>query len=91
MLSTTLIDDFGLEKLTAENRRDLLEMLEHRYGNGSTIITSQLEVEHWHQVIGEPTLADAILDRFVHNSHELKVKGEKGESMRKHKESTENG
>jgi DNA replication protein DnaC len=86
-----ILDDFGLETLTAENRRDMLEMMEHRYGNSSTIITSQLAVEHWHQVIGEPTLADAILDRFVHNSHELKIKGEKGESMRKTKESVENG
>jgi len=81
-----ILDDFGLEKLTAENRRDLLEMMEQRYGISSTIITSQLEVEHWHQVIGDPTLADAILDRFVHNSVELKVKGEKGESMRKNVE-----
>jgi DNA replication protein DnaC len=78
-----ILDDFGLETLTAENRRDLLEMLEQRYGVSSTIITSQLEVEHWHGVIGDPTLADAILDRFVHNSYELKIKGEKGESMRK--------
>jgi len=81
-----ILDDFGLEKLTAENRRDLLEMMEQRYGISSTIITSQLEVEHWHQVIGDPTLADAILDRFVHNAVELKVKGEKGESMRKNVE-----
>jgi DNA replication protein DnaC len=86
-----ILDDFGLEKLTAENRRDMLEIMEQRYERASTIITSQLEVEHWHQVIGDPTLADAILDRFVHNSHELKVKGEKGESMRKKQESTQNG
>lgn len=86
-----ILDDFGLEKLTAENRRDMLEIMEQRYGRASTIITSQLEVEHWHQVIGDPTLADAILDRFVHNAHELKIKGEKGESMRKTQESTQNG
>ena len=66
-------------------------MMEQRYGISSTIITSQLEVEHWHQVIGDPTLADAILDRFVHNAHELKVKGEKGESMRKNQNSDQNG
>ncbi len=78
-----ILDDFGLEKLTAENRRDLLEIMERRYNSGSTIITSQLEVEHWHGVIGDPTLADAILDRFVHNSLELKIKGEQGQSMRK--------
>jgi DNA replication protein DnaC len=86
-----ILDDFGLEALTAENRRDLLEMMEQRYGISSTIITSQLEVEHWHQAIGDPTLADAILDRFVHNAHELKVKGEKGESMRKNENSNQNG
>jgi DNA replication protein DnaC len=78
-----ILDDFGLEKLTAENRRDLLEILEQRHGLSSTIITSQLETELWHDVIGDPTLADAILDRFVHNASELKVKGDKGESMRK--------
>jgi DNA replication protein DnaC len=86
-----ILDDFGLEKLTVENRRDMLEMMERRYGVSSTIITSQLAVEHWHQVIGDPTLADAILDRFVHNSHELKVKGEKGESMRKNNGIDQNG
>lgn len=86
-----ILDDFGLETLTAENRRDLLEIMEQRYNTGSTIITSQLEIEHWHGVIGDPTLADAILDRFVHNAHELKVKGEKGESMRKSQASTQNG
>ena len=86
-----ILDDFGLEKLTVENRRDMLEMMEQRYGISSTIITSQLELEHWHQVIGDPTLADAILDRFVHNAHELKVKGEKGESMRKNQNSDQNG
>lgn len=86
-----IIDDFGLETLTAENRRDLLEIMEQRYENSSTIITSQFEVGHWHQLIGDPTLADAILDRFVHNAHELKIKGEKGESMRKNKNSDQNG
>jgi len=86
-----IIDDFGLETLTSENRRDLLEIMEQRYENSSTIITSQFEVAHWHQLIGDPTLADAILDRFVHNAQELKVKGEKGESMRKNKNSDQNG
>jgi DNA replication protein DnaC len=93
MLSLTskkllLIDDFGLEKLTAENRRDLLEVMEQRYGNSSTIITSQFDGEHWHDVIGDPTIADAILDRFVHNSHEIKVKGK---SMRDPKNTDQNG
>jgi DNA replication protein DnaC len=70
-----VIDDFGLETLSSENRRDLLEILERRYNNGSTIITSQFDRDHWHDLIGDPTLADAILDRFVHNSQELKLKG----------------
>ena len=83
-----IIDDFGLEPLTAENRRDLLEIMEQRYDISSTIITSQFPVEHWHDVIGDPTLADAILDRFVHNSQELKLKGK---SMRDPKNSEQNG
>ncbi len=86
-----ILDDFGLEKLTAENRRDLLEIMEQRYNISSTIITSQLDLKHWHDVIDDPTLADAILDRFVHNAHEFKVKGEKGESMRKNQNSDQNG
>lgn len=86
-----IIDDFGLEPLNAESRRDLLEIMEHRYESASTIITSQFDEAHWHQLIGDPTLADAILDRFVHNAHKLKVKGEKGESMRKNKKLIQNG
>ena len=80
MLSTTLIDDFGLAKLSAENRRDLLEITEDRYGIRSTVITSQLPVENWHDIVGDPTLADAILDRLVHSAYQLNLKGE---SMRK--------
>lgn len=71
-----VLDDFGLAPLTAENRRDLLEILEDRYDKGSTVITSQLPVEHWHEMIGDPTIADAILDRVVHNSHKIHLKGE---------------
>jgi DNA replication protein DnaC len=73
--SLLILDDFGLEKLNTENRRDLLEIMEMRYGNSSTIIASQFEVKLWHDIIGDPTLADAILDRLVHNGHEIKVKG----------------
>lgn len=75
-----ILDDWGLMKLTAENRRDLLEVLEDRHGNRSTIATSQLPIEEWHNVIGDPTLADAILDRLVHNAYKLNLRGE---SMRK--------
>ena len=75
-----ILDDWGLSPMTAEQRRDLLEILEDRHGRCSTIVTSQLPVEHWHEIIGDPTLADAILDRLVHNSHRLILKGE---SLRK--------
>jgi DNA replication protein DnaC len=69
---------WGLAPMTADQRRDLLEIMEDRHGRGST--TSQLPVEHWHEIIGDPTLADAILDRLVHNAHRLALKGE---SLRK--------
>lgn len=75
-----ILDDWGLSVLSAPERRDLLEILEDRHGRGSTIVTSQLPVEHWHEAIGDPTLADAILDRLVHNAHRLPLAGE---SMRK--------
>ena len=78
-----VIDDFGLAKLSAENRRDLLEITEDRYGIRSTVITSQLPVENWHDIIADPTLADAILDRLVHSSYQLNLKGE---SMRKRRQ-----
>lgn len=75
-----IIDDLGLMKLNAENRRDLLEVLEDRHGSRSTLVTSQLPIEQWHDVIGDPTLADAILDRLVHNAYKINLRGE---SMRK--------
>lgn len=82
-----VLDDFGLAKLSPENRRDLLEIMEQRYDISSTIITSQFNREHWHDIIGDPTLADAILDRTVHHAHEIKLTGE---SQRKN-QSDENG
>jgi DNA replication protein DnaC len=75
-----ILDDWGLMKLNAENRRDLLEVLEDRHGTRSTVATSQLPIEEWHAVIGDPTLADAILDRLVHNAYKINLRGE---SMRK--------
>lgn len=75
-----ILDDWGLAPLTAAERRDLLEILEDRHGRAATIVTSQLPVDAWHDVIGDPTLADAILDRLVHNAHRLELAGE---SMRK--------
>ncbi len=66
--------------MTAKQQCDLLEMMEDRHGRGSTVVTSQLPVEHWHELIGNPTIADAILDRLVHNAHRFTLKGE---SLRK--------
>ena len=74
------IDDWGLMELSAEYRRDLLEVLEDRHGNRSTIATSQLPIAEWHEAIGDPTLADAILDRLIHNAYKINMRGE---SMRK--------
>ena len=71
-----ILDDWGLKPLDAQARHDLLEILEERYGRRSTIITSQLPVEDWHAVIGDPTYADAILDRLVHNAHRLNLSGD---------------
>jgi DNA replication protein DnaC len=77
-----ILDDWGLSKLIAEQRRDLLEILEDRHDTRSTIVTSQLPLDQWHHIIGDPTLADAILDRLVHNAYKINLKGE---SMRKRK------
>jgi DNA replication protein DnaC len=75
-----ILDDWGIAPLTSEQRRDLLEIVDDRHQRGSTIITSQVPVERWHDVIADPTIADAILDRLVHNAHRLELKGD---SMRK--------
>ena len=75
-----LIDDLGLAPLTDPERRDLLEIIEDRQSVSSTIVTSQLPIENWHDSIGDPTIADAILDRIIHNSHRILLKGP---SMRK--------
>lgn len=75
-----VLDDWGLAPLTEEQRRDLLEMVEDRYDRRSTLMASQLPLEHWHKVIGDPTLADAILDRLIHNAYKINLKGP---SMRK--------
>jgi DNA replication protein DnaC len=75
-----ILDDWGPDRLNADQRRDLMEIVEDRYGAGSTLITSQLPIDKWHEVIGEPTFADAILDRIVHNVYRLQLDGP---SMRK--------
>ena len=71
-----ILDDWGLEPLDAGARHDLLEILEERYGRRSTMITSQLPVDRWHDIIGDPTYADAILDRLIHNAHRIELTGE---------------
>jgi DNA replication protein DnaC len=71
-----ILDDWGLEALTAQARHDLLEILEDRYGRRSTLVTSQVPVADWHGLIGQATYADAILDRLVHNAHRLDLSGE---------------
>ena len=79
-----VLDDWGLSPLSEEQRRDLLEIIEDRHESGSTLIASQIPVEHWHKMIGDPTLADAILDRLVHNAYKINLRGE---SMRKKRSS----
>ena len=78
------LDDFAGVPITPQGAQDLLEVIEARSTSGSIIITSQLPVEKWHQWLGEPTIADAILDRLIHRAHIVKIQGE---SMRKLKES----
>jgi len=77
-----IIDDWGLSALTEGEQRDLLEILDDRHNINSTIMCGQLPVEHWHEILANPTLADAIMDRLVHNAYKINLKGE---SMRKKK------
>jgi DNA replication protein DnaC len=74
-LDVLILDDWGLAPFQDQERRDLLEILEDRYGTRSTIITSQLPTKTWHAHIGDPTIADAICDRVLHNAHRLVLKG----------------
>jgi len=71
-----ILDDWGLEPLDGSARRDLYEILEERYGRRSTILTSQIPIDKWHEIIGNPTYADAILDRLVHNAHRIDLDGD---------------
>ncbi len=75
-----ILDDWGLAKLTDQERRDLLEVLDDRSGRRSTIVASQIPVQDWHALIGEPTVADAVMDRLVHSAHRINLNGE---SLRK--------
>jgi len=74
-LPLLVLDDWGIAPMTDANRRDLLEIIDDRYHRSSTLITSQLPVQAWHDSIGDATLGDAILDRLIHNSHRIEVKG----------------
>jgi DNA replication protein DnaC len=82
-----IIDDWGLKKFIKDQSHDILEILEDRHRLRSTLITSQVPVDHWHEIVGDPTLADAILDRLVHNAYRINLKGE---SMRKKKSNLTN-
>ena len=70
-----VLDDWGLAPLADQERRDLLEIIEDRHGHRSTIVTSQIPVKHWHDHLGDPTIADALCDRLIHNAHELVLQG----------------
>jgi DNA replication protein DnaC len=80
-----ILDDWGTHTLNDQQRLDLLEIFEERYRRKSTLITAQLPVVKWHDMIGEPTIADAILDRIVHNAHRISLEGD---SLRKRKSTT---
>jgi DNA replication protein DnaC len=84
-LDLLVLDDWGLAPLTDTQRRDLLEILDDRYDRHSTLVAAQLPQEHWHDYLGDPTLADAILDRLVHHAHKLPLQGE---SLRKQRSAT---
>ena len=75
-----VLDDWGIAPFTDEQRRDMLEILDDRYGRQSTLVAAQVPVKKWHEVIADATLADAILDRLLHNAYKIQMKGE---SMRK--------
>ena len=87
-MDVIILDDWGLITLAAEHRRDLLEILDDRHDRTSTIVTSQLPIKLWHEIINDSTLADAILDRIIHNAYRIELKGD---SMRKLKFTLTNG
>jgi DNA replication protein DnaC len=70
-----VIDDWGPEPLNAEQRRDLLEIVDDRYEKGCLLVTSQIPVNRWHELVGDPTIGDAILDRVVHRAHRIELSG----------------
>jgi len=76
-----ILDDWGMAALKDQERHDVLEILDDRYDRSATLVTSQLPIDHWHEIVGDPTVADAILDRLIHNAYRIPLKGG---SMRKH-------
>jgi DNA replication protein DnaC len=78
-----ILDDWGTERLSEEQRHDLFELVEDRYDRRSTLVAAQLPISHWHEAIGDPTLADAVLDRLIHNAHKLVLQGESLRKARK--------
>ncbi len=84
-IDVLVIDDWGLTALNDMQRRDILEVIEDRHGSRSTVLSSQLPVEKWHDYLGDPTIADAVLDRLVHNAHRIRPKGP---TRRKNEETT---
>jgi DNA replication protein DnaC len=78
-----IVDDWAMAPLTDTERRDVLEIFDDRYQTRSTILTSQLPVASWHAQIGDPTIADSILDRLVHHAHRIELKGESLRKKRK--------
>ena len=71
-----ILDDWGPEKLNDDQRRDLFEIVEDRYERRSTVVTSQIPVDRWYEIIGNPTITDAVLDRLVHNAYRIELSGE---------------
>ncbi len=79
-----ILDDWAMAKLTAEQRRDLMEVVDDRHQRAATILATQVPIERWHDMIGDPTYADAILDRLLHNAYRIELRGD---SMRRRKPS----
>jgi DNA replication protein DnaC len=77
-----ILDDWAMARLTAEQRRDLMEVIDDRHQRASTVLATQVPIERWHDMIGDPTYADAILDRLIHNAYRIDLKGD---SMRRRK------
>jgi DNA replication protein DnaC len=86
-----ILDDWAITPLTADQRRDIMEIIDDRHDRASTIVTSQVPVELWHEHIGNPTIADAVLDRLVHGAHRLELRGESIRKLRAAKTKLDEG